>query len=423
MARTKAQTPKASADTTPKDSGRTGRRARDGHTGRGGFEDLEGLEDLVKANKASAMPNISIRDIEPFCASPECTIRDLVVLIDRNRGGVALIVDSERRLIATVTDGDIRRAILNGADMGSPVKTMLEHGVSRRRRTPITAPDGTPAVQILRLMGEHAIQHVPMIDEDGRLVALTLLSSFVRDQDLPVRAVIMAGGLGTRLRPLTQELPKPMLPVGGRPLLQRTIEGLRCAGIRHINITTHFQAEKIKEFIGDGSPYDATVHYSHENEPLGTAGALRQMKLDETEPSLVINGDILTTVNYSAMLEFHREHKADLTVGVRHYAMPVPYGVVDCDGPLVKSIREKPSVGFFVNAGIYLIAPGVCGLIPEGRRFDMTDLIELLITQERRVVSFPVHEYWLDIGQYDDYRQAQDDVASGKLGAAQGGGQ
>ena len=412
MARTKAKTPAARSDRPPHD--------RDGRSRGAGPGDLGDLEGLIAANKALAMPNISIREIEPFCAGPDCTIRDLVVLIDRNRGGVALIVDPDRRLLATVTDGDIRRAILNGADMESPVKALLDSGVSRRRKAPITAPDGTPAVQILRLMGQHAIQHVPLIGEDGRLVALTLLSSFVRDQDLPVRAVIMAGGLGTRLRPLTQEMPKPMLPVGGRPLLQRTIESLRCAGIRNINITTHFQADKIKAFVGDGSPYDARVHYSHENEPLGTAGALRQMRLDESEPCLVINGDILTTVNYSAMLEFHREHRADLTVGVRHYAMPVPYGVVDCDGPLVKSIREKPSVGFFVNAGIYLIAPGVCGLIPEGQRFDMTDLIGLLIEQGRRVVSFPVHEYWLDIGQHDDYRQAQDDVAAGKLGGGTG---
>lgn len=410
MARTKGQIPGEASDHLSEDADSLSRDA---------FGDLEGL---IAANKASAMPNVSIRDIEPFCASPESTIRDLIALIVHNRGGVALIVDSDRHLLATVTDGDIRRAILHGIDLDAKVTVLFDGTVPRPHKRPITAPDGMPAIQILRLMGEHAIQHVPMIDETGRLVALTLLSSFVRDQELPLRAVIMAGGLGTRLRPLTQETPKPMLEVGGRPLLHRIIESLRCGGIRHINITTHFQADKIREYIGDGSSFDASVHYSHENEPLGTAGALRQMLLDESEPSLVINGDILTTVNYAAMLEYHREHQADLTIGVRHYTMTVPYGVVDCEGPLVKSIREKPDVGLFVNAGIYLIEPAVCRLIPEGERFDMTDLIGLLIAQGRRVVSFPVHEYWLDIGQHDDYRQAQDDVASGKLGLVRGAG-
>ena len=383
---------------------------------------LEELGSLVAANKAGAMPNISIRDVGPFCAGPETTIRELIVLIDRNRGEVALIVDSERRLLATVTDGDIRRGILAGIDLDATAEVLVGKSSPRRGRKPITAPDGVSAVQILRLMGEHAIQHVPLIDKDGRLVALTLLSRFVREKDLPVRAVIMAGGLGTRLRPLTQETPKPMLPIGDRPLLQRTIESLRGAGIRNINITTHFEAEKIKEHVGDGSPFDASVLYSHEDAPLGTAGALRQMDLDSAEPVLVINGDILTTVNYEAMLEYHREHGADLTVCVRQYTMTVPYGVVDCEGPLVKEIREKPKVGLFVNAGIYLIEPAVCGLIPEGRRFDMTDLIGDLIESGRRVVSFPIHEYWIDIGQHEDYHQAQDDVASGKLGAARSGG-
>jgi dTDP-glucose pyrophosphorylase/CBS domain-containing protein len=383
---------------------------------------FEALEALVSANKAAAMPNISIRDIEPFCADPDMTIRDLIALINRNLGGVALIVDSDRRLITTLTDGDIRRAILAGIDLDAKIEVLIGKGKGRTRKKPITAPDGTSAIQILRLMGEHAIQHVPLIDDSGRLVALTLLSRFVRETDLPVRAVIMAGGLGMRLRPLTQETPKPMLPIGDRPLLQRTIESLSGAGIRNINITTHFEAEKIREHVGDGSPFDANVLYSHEDEPLGTAGALRQMALDPLEPVLVINGDILTTVNYAAMLEYHREHRADLTVCVRHYTMTVPYGVIDCEGPLVKTIREKPKVGLFVNAGIYLIEPSVCQFVPAGQRFDMTDLIAALIAQGRRVASFPVHEYWIDIGQHEDYCQAQSDVALGKLGTAQGGG-
>ncbi len=375
------------------------------------------LESQMPVVGPTMNPDVVIRDIEPFCTSPDITIKNAIARIDRNAEGLVLVVDSKRRLLGTITDGDIRRAILRGVDLNDRLQTLLDDGIPRVYEKPITAPHDTPAVQLLRLMGETAVRHVPMTDENGCLVALSLLSRFVRGQGLPMRAVIMAGGLGMRLRPLTRETPKPMLQVGDRPLLQRTIEGLRGAGIRNINITTHFQAEKIEEFIGDGSPFDAVVHYSHENEPLGTAGALRQMQIDDDEPSLVINGDILTTVNYAAMLEYHREHKADLTVGVRHYTMTVPYGVVDCEGPLVREIREKPSVGLFVNAGIYLMESKVSRHIPDGRRFDMTDLISVLIAEGRRVVSFPIHEYWLDIGQHDDYERAQLDVAAGKLRA------
>ncbi len=157
------------------------------------------------------------------------------------------------------------------------------------------------------------------------------------------------------------------------------------------------------------------VRYSHEDEPLGTAGALRRLETDGDQPLLVINGDILTTVNYRAMLDYHLEHGAELTMGVRRYAMEVPYGVVECDGPRVRELREKPEVGFFVNAGVYLVEPGLCREIPADRRYDMTDLIDRMVAQGRNVVSFPIHEYWLDIGRIDDYERVQQDLGAGKV--------
>lgn len=362
--------------------------------------------------------DISVGEIAPFCVSPRHRIREVIADIDRNGEGMALVVDDERRLLGTVTDGDIRRAILAGVDLEAPVTVLLDGTFPRHHRRPITAPQGSEPIHLLRLMGENAIRHVPLIDAEGRVVALALLSRLVRERTLPLRAVIMAGGLGTRLRPLTEGTPKPMLPVGDRPLLQRTVEQLSQAGIRRIDITTHYLADKIQEHFGDGSTFGAVLRYNHESEPLGTAGALRRLALksDASEPLLVINGDILTTVNYAAMLDYHREQTAELTMGVRHYAMKVPYGVVECDGLLVRAIREKPEIGFFVNAGIYLVEPRLCREIPEDRRFDMTDLIERLIARDGRIVSFPIHEYWLDIGQLDDYERAQEDIHTGELG-------
>ncbi|MDH3473162.1 MAG: nucleotidyltransferase family protein [Rhodospirillales bacterium] len=362
-------------------------------------------------------------DLAPFSVAPELSLCQVIAQIERGGEGVALVIEETGYLLGTVTDGDVRRGLLAGIGLDRPVRALLEappgaepgRGHGAPVTAPITAPWGTNPVALLRLMGEHMIRHVPLLDEAGKVAGLALLSRFVRRRELPLKAVIMAGGLGTRLRPLTEATPKPMLPVGDRPLLERTIEQLGQAGIRSINITTHYHADKIKEHFGDGSSFGARVHYSHEQEPLGTAGALRLVEAADygEDPLLVINGDVLTKVDYRAMLDFHREHRAQLTMGVRRYAMQVPYGVVDCDGPTVRSVREKPEFSFFVNAGIYLVEPRLCCEIPAQRRFDMTDLIALLQGSGRRVVSFPIHEYWLDIGQLDDYERAQQDVRSG----------
>ncbi len=360
---------------------------------------------------------VCVDDIAPFEVAPNLPIRDVVRQIEAAGEGLALVIAKDGSLLNTVTDGDIRRALLAGVDLDAPVEQLLEPALERRRKAPVTAPQGTSAVRLLRLMSQFLIRHVPLVNPAGRVTGLALLSRYVRREDLPLRAVIMAGGLGTRLRPLTEATPKPMLPVGDRPLLERTIEQLGQAGIHSINITTHFQAEKIRRHFGDGSSFGAALHYSHEAEPLGTAGALRQLDTEGDEPLLVINGDILTRVNYRALLEYHQEHKADMTVCVRRYAMKVPYGVVECDGPSVTALREKPEITFFFNAGIYLVEPRVCGEIPDKLRFDMTDLIDRLIALDRRVVCFPIHEYWVDIGQLEDYERVQQDVESGKVDA------
>lgn len=359
---------------------------------------------------------VYVTDMAPFCVTPDTPVRQVIASIDQAGEGLVLVVEGGRRLRATVTDGDIRRALMAGCDLEAPVELLLRGGAGPVRGRPITAPLGTSPVILLRMMGEHVIRHVPLLDNTGDLAGLALLSRFVHQRDLPLRAVIMAGGLGSRLRPLTETTPKPMLPVGDRPLLQRTIEQLGQAGIRTISITTHYQAEKIRQHIGDGSSFGAVVQYSHEHQPLGTAGALRQLDTGDDQPLLVINGDVLTTVNYRAMLDYHLEHAAELTMGVRRYAMEVPYGVVECEGAAVRELREKPEIGFFVNAGVYLVEPRLCGEIPENRHFDMTDLIDALVAGGRRVVSFPIHEYWLDIGRIDDYERVQLDVSAGKVG-------
>ncbi len=353
-------------------------------------------------------------EIERFLVRPADSIRQVMMRIDRNAKGIALVVDPERRLVGTITDGDVRRAILAGISLDTAVSELLARKAGSAYPRPITAPASSERGALLALMQERGIRQVPLLDEAGRVVDLVTLDDLLPERVLSLRAVVMAGGAGTRLRPLTEDRPKPMLPVGGRPLLEHIVEQLRQSGIRRVNVTTHYHPEKIREHFGDGRAFGVELDYVTEDRPLGTAGALGLLE-DTQEPLLVINGDILTRVDFRALLDYHRGHGADLTVGVRQYDLQVPYGVIECQGPYVRQVREKPTIRLLVNAGIYLLEPAVRRLIPSGERFDMTDLIQLLLENGRPVVSFPIVEYWLDIGQPEDYEKAQEDANSGRF--------
>jgi dTDP-glucose pyrophosphorylase/CBS domain-containing protein len=345
----------------------------------------------------------------------DSAIRQAITCIDRDPlRGIALVVDGEQRLLGTITDGDVRRAMLTGLNLEAPVSALLACKANSPYHQPVTAPVGTPPDVLLQLMQDRGIRQIPLLDESGRVARLVTLGELVSKSDLPLHAVVMAGGLGTRLRPLTEDLPKPMLPVGGRPLLEHIIKQLQQAGIRRINVTTYYKPEKIIEYFGDGRSFGVELSYVNEDRPLGTGGGLGLIPVPQ-EPQLVINGDILTQINFRAMLTYHQEHRSDMTVAVRRYDLQVPYGVIECDGSKVYGLREKPHLAFFVNAGIYLLEPSVYRFIPNGQHFNMTDLIQWLLNAGQQVTSFPIREYWLDIGQYADYEQAQVDVQSRRL--------
>jgi dTDP-glucose pyrophosphorylase/CBS domain-containing protein len=353
-------------------------------------------------------------DIKNICISAKDTIRQAMMKIDVNLCGLVLIVDLQKHLLGTVTDGDIRRAILAGVNLETPVNELIKTKQDPHYLEPITAQIGTLPEVLLQIMQERIVRQIPLLNEEQQVVDLVTLEDLVPSPILGVQAVVMAGGMGTRLRPLTEDLPKPMLPVGGKPLLERIINQLRDVGIRQLNITTHYKSEKITEYFGGGENFGVVLNYVNEDKPLGTGGALGLMP-KPTEPLLVINGDILTHVNFKALLTFHREQGAMMTLAVRRYEVQVPYGVVEIDGARVTCLREKPQVGFFVNAGIYLLEPSVFEYIPGGKEFNMTDLIQWLLDAGQNVISFPVSEYWLDIGQHADYARAQDDAQAGDV--------
>jgi dTDP-glucose pyrophosphorylase len=338
--------------------------------------------------------------------APDATLRAVMERINANLRGIALVVDADGRLLGSIVDGDIRRAILASIGLDATAADILR---ARGGARPVTAPAGSSSDALLELMRRHRVRQIPILDADGRLAGLVTQDDLLPDPAGGVQAMIMAGGRGVRLRPLTEEVPKPMLPVGGRPLMELMIERMRRAGITRFHIATHYKSDKIVDHFGSGDQLGVELNYVNEDRPRGTAGALSMIP-SPSDTTLVINGDILTDVDFNAMLAFHREYNAALTVAVRRYEIDVPFGVVETEGVFARALTEKPHVDFLVNAGIYLIEPAAHRFIENREHLDMPDLIRRLIEAGEAVVNFPVIEYWIDIGAPHDYLKAQEDA-------------
>lgn len=343
--------------------------------------------------------------LEKIFVAPGATVRAAIESIDAAAIEIALVVDVDRRLLGTVSDGDVRRALLAGVSLDDAVDEIVH-------RDPVTAPEGIDTRQLLALMTSRGIDQVPLL-RDGIVVDVAFIRHLVGAGTAPAAdhpVVLMAGGMGTRLRPLTENTPKPMLPVGDRPLLERLLGQVRDAGFSRVLIAVNYRAEVIEEHFGDGSALGVQIDYLHEREPLGSAGALKLAGTELDQPFVVMNADLLTNVNLTALMRFHCEERNAVTVGVRQYALELPYGIAELDGTKILALDEKPTHTFFVNAGIYAVDPSAVALIDdETGRFDMTDLIAAAIASGLRVGGFPIREYWIDIGQLADYERAESD--------------
>ena len=348
--------------------------------------------------------------IPNLCLIRENTsIRMAMSCIDRNAGKPVLITDDRGSFVDIVTDGDIRRILLKGLSLDEPITAILENKLVTENQSPVTCLFNTSSEDILSLMRRHVVRYIPLLDEKGKVVELATLDDL--SQSAPaMKAVVMAGGLGIRLRPLTSDLPKPMLLVGNKPILETILDQLSSQGINEVFISTFYKSKKIIEYFGDGSAFGIQINYLIEDRLTGTAGALRLLPEIDV-PILVINGDIITKMNFKSMLGFHQDNKADLTVGLWQYQVKIEYGVVETEGISIQGITEKPSVDFLINAGVYLLSPKCLCLVPdcilEGQTFHITDLLKSAIDQKYVVVGFPIHESWLDIGQPKDYEKAQ----------------
>lgn len=366
--------------------------------------DLLLRKDLVAAEQPEEE---AVGPLDRVIVAPTQTLAEAIAQLDAAGTGALVLCTEDRKVQGLLSDGDIRRAILQGISLETPCGNIA-------KRDPFMVCHPLAQAEALRLMLERDINHLPVVDARGHLFDFLLRRDLAQETSLNMSAVIMAGGFGKRLMPLTEHVPKPMLPVGDKPLLERTIEKLRHAGVHDINLTTHYLPESIHRHFGDGTDFGVHINYAQEDHPLGTAGGLRLLPRPD-KPFVVINGDILTGLSFETMLQFHRQHGALMTVGVRKYEVLVPYGVVQCDEVRITGLQEKPSFAFFINAGIYLLEPAAYDHIPSGERFDMTDLIQKLIESEKSVISFPIIEYWLDIGRPEDYQKALDDCRDNRI--------
>jgi dTDP-glucose pyrophosphorylase/predicted transcriptional regulator len=331
--------------------------------------------------------------------APQMSIREVIQILDTSGMQIILVVDQNNRLLGTVTDGDIRRGILKGLSLVEPVQDIMNPNPNVAR-----ADEGRES--ILAVMKRKGLHHMPLVDENGHVVGLDTLDELIQSRTKENWVVLMAGGLGSRLRPLTADCPKPMLKVGNKPLLETILENFIEYGFRRFYISVNYMAEVVKSYFGDGSRWGVTICYLQEDERLGTSGALSLLPEKTSEPLLVMNGDLLTKVNFSQLLDFHVSHHAAATMCVREYDFQVPYGVVKIDNHRITGIDEKPVQRFFVNAGIYVLEPDALDFILPNTFFDMPTLFEKLIEQEKETVVFPIREYWLDIGHMADYERA-----------------
>jgi len=328
------------------------------------------------------------------------TVRDAMQALDSGADQIALGVDGDDRLVGVVTDGDLRRALLAGATLDDLVDPYLN-----REFVAVRASEGR--AEVLELMRARRIGAIPVLDGDGRPVGLHLLHTFLVPVERTTHAVVMAGGQGVRLRPLTETVPKPMLRVAGRPILERTILHLVGSGITRISISVNYLGHVIEDHFQDGSRFGARIDYLREDEPLGTAGALGLLPEPPTEPVLLMNGDLVTSADVGGLLDAHASLGAVATIGVRRYVHAVPFGCVEREGDRVVRLEEKPTIEREVNSGIYALSPVAVARVERRVRLSMPDLIDGLLADGLSVAAFEIEDDWIDVGQREQLSRAR----------------
>ena len=343
-----------------------------------------------------------MNNLKDFLISENVSIKKALEVIDNGSMRIAIVVDNSNRLLGIINDGDIRRALLKGYSLNTSIIDVYQ-------RNPSVCKITDTKEHIIKTAIINKVYQIPIINESNIVVYIEDLATLLSGKTRKNKVVIMAGGLGTRLKPLTDDIPKPLLKVGSKPILETIIENFANYGFKEIVISVNYKANMIKEYFKDGSDFGVKISYLEEDKRLGTAGALSLIKEEIKEPFFVMNGDLLTNINFEHLLNFHLSGNSIATMCVREYEYQIPYGVIQIEKDEIKAIEEKPINKFFVNAGIYLLSNKVLDYIPKDTFYDMPTLFQKLINEELKILSFPIHEYWLDIGRIVDYERANDE--------------
>jgi dTDP-glucose pyrophosphorylase len=314
---------------------------------------------------------------------------------------IALVMGDKGRLIGTMTDGDIRRALLKGATLESPLAPYCQRQFKSVR-------PGAARAEVLELMQALTLSEIPIVDQDGKLGGLHLLREMIGSVELPHWAVIMAGGKGTRLLPVTDDLPKPMIPVAGRPILERLVLHLVGHGIRRIFLSINYLGHIIENHFGDGQKFGCKIEYLRESQPLGTGGALALLPETPSNPLIVLNGDLVTMVNFGAMIEFHERGGHAATLGVREYSHVVPFGCVGINAGRIVQFEEKPILTRFINTGLYILEPKLLARVPRQQDFPITNLFEDCLRRGEALGAYEIEDDWIDIGQREQLKLARE---------------
>lgn len=343
-----------------------------------------------------------MKNIENIKLNKNSTIKEALKIIDSGAMQIALVVEDNDKLIGTLTDGDIRRGLLKGLDLDSSIETIIF-------KTPTVATISDTKEEILKVALSKKLHQIPIVDKSGKIVGIQVIEELIKPIEKTNKVVLMVGGLGTRLRPLTENTPKPMLKVGNKPILQTIVEKFLEYGYTRIVMCVNYKSHVIQDYFGDGSEFGVSIEYVLEDQRMGTAGALSLLTEKPTEPFFVMNGDLLTNVNFEHLHNFHMSNSAMGTMCVREYDFQVPYGVVNVEDNQILSIEEKPVQKFFVSAGIYMLSPEVLKYIPQNQFYDMPTLFDKFLIENKNAISFPLREYWMDIGRIEEYKKANDE--------------
>ncbi|MGX9565679.1 nucleotidyltransferase family protein [Pseudomonas sp. CFBP 5748] len=332
--------------------------------------------------------------------SPAATIQQAISNLDESGLQIVLVVNAEGLLQGSVTDGDVRRGLLRGLSLNSPVDQIMSVN-------PLVVPPEMGRDMVLHLMHANKIHQIPVVDTSRCVTGLHLWDEVLDTSERTNTMVIMAGGLGKRLLPLTEDCPKPMLSVGGKPILELIIERAKADGFVNFVLSVHYLGHMIEEYFGDGQRWGVNISYLHEDSPLGTAGAISLLSPRPTLPFLVTNGDVLSDIRYGEMLDFHLRHGALATMAVRLHEWQNPFGVIRTDGIRITGFDEKPVYRTHVNAGIYVLDPMVLDELAVGAQCDMPTLFERVQQKGEGTIAYPMHEPWLDVGRPDDLQLAR----------------